>query len=208
MKKKNFHPSRKRIYWQQFCKMVEKPKERRTWRKRHPSAVVRKFCCTRNNSSAPFENSLRTNDESPKILSALHNWSYNFCRPVQPFVKYFASFVMADYDGFVLKLELPCRLRVSLVSYCGQPAFDARDAWPQTRGSLIKSLSAEARFVNVKPSIPSNNCHLACFTLPRKDYCFVSRFRFEWFRIPRKFGKLVRRFSFEQHSTEESFYPS
>lgn len=68
----------------------------------------------------------------------------------------------AAYDGFVLKLELPCRLRVSVVSYCGLLAFDARDAWPQTGGSLIESGEdslchcCKPCFVNAKPLIPSN----------------------------------------------------
>lgn len=79
-------------------------------------------------------------------------------------MKYFVSFVIvarpAAYDGFVLKLELPCRLRVSVVSYCGLLAFDARDAWPQTGGSLIESGEdglwehyCKPCFVNAKPSI-------------------------------------------------------
>lgn len=81
-------------------------------------------------------------------------------------MKYFVSFVIvgraAAYDGFVLKLELPCRLRVSVVSYCGLLAFDARDAWPQTGGSLIESGEdglchyCKPCFVNAKPLIPSN----------------------------------------------------
>lgn len=68
----------------------------------------------------------------------------------------------AAYDGFVLKLELPCRLRVSVVSYCGLLAFDARDAWPQTGGSLIELGEdglchyCKPCFVNAKPLIPSN----------------------------------------------------
>lgn len=93
-------------------------------------------------------------------------------------MKYFVSFVIvarpAAYDGFVLKLELPCRLRVSVVSYCGLLAFDARDAWPQTGGSLIESGEDGLWSVAIASLVLlTRNHRWDRFTIPGRDYYFV-----------------------------------
>ena len=136
----------------------KKKKEKQKWRKRYRLSYENSIW--RETVVLPrWEYAANTN-ESPKILSALHNWWYNFHRAAQPLVKYSASFVTA---GSVRCLWWICTEIGAAMSFEGFPGVVLRPAslWctrcvaANTEKSYQVAIG-EARFVNVKPSIPSN----------------------------------------------------